>query len=99
MKLQIDYFRTTFIILTYLLTYTLCTFTIGGRDDSPGLPEDKKNFGLLLQEMRPVFDQHGLLLTAAVSAGKSTIDKAYDVPVMRHTLDFINVMTYDYHGW
>ena len=49
--------------------------------------------------MRDLFDEHGLLLTAAVSAGKATIDLAYDVPVMAQTLDFINVMSYDYHGW
>ena len=49
--------------------------------------------------MRAEFDKKGLLLTAAVSAGKKTIDKAYDVPVMSETLDFINVMTYDFHGW
>ena len=49
--------------------------------------------------MRPIFDQHGLLLTAAVSAGKATIDKAYDVTTMSETLDFINVMSYDFHGW
>lgn len=71
----------------------------GGREDSPGKPEDKANFASLLKEMKPVFDKHGLLLTAAVSAGKNTIDAAYDVPVMSQTLDFINVMTYDFHGW
>jgi chitinase len=49
--------------------------------------------------MRQLFDEHGLLLTAAVSAGKNTIDAAYDVVTMSKTLDYINVMTYDYHGW
>ncbi len=71
----------------------------GGRDDSPGFPEDKENFSHLLREMRAEFDKHDLLLTAAVSAGKSTIDQAYDVPVMAETLHFINLMSYDYHGW
>ena len=75
------------------------TYLLGGRADSPGKPEDKENFAQLLREMRPVFDGHGLLLTAAVSAGKNTIDKAYEVPTMSQTLDFINVMTYDFHGW
>ena len=49
--------------------------------------------------MRTLFDEHGLMLTAAVSAGKATIDKAYDVPVMAQTLDYINLMSYDFHGW
>ena len=78
-----------------------CFFLLkkGGREDSPGSVEDKANFASLLREMRPVFDQHGLLITAAVSAGKNTIDKAYDVPTMSQTLDYINVMSYDFHGW
>ena len=49
--------------------------------------------------MRAEFDKHGFLLTAAVSAGFKTIDKAYDVPTLAETLDFINLMSYDYHGW
>lgn len=49
--------------------------------------------------MRPKFDEHGLLITAAVSAGRYTIDKAYDVQTMSQTLDLISVMTYDFHGW
>lgn len=71
----------------------------GGRLDSPGLPEDKQNFASLLREMRLAFDKHDLMMTAAVSAGYSTIDVAYDVPAMAETLDYIQVMTYDYHGW
>jgi GH18 family chitinase len=25
--------------------------------------------------------------------------KAYDVPTLAETLDYINLMSYDYHGW
>ena len=75
----------------------------GGRDDSVGNSLDKENFAKLLRELRTSFNnvnsEKPLLLTAAVSAGKSTIDKAYDVEAMEQNLDFINVMTYDYHGW
>jgi chitinase len=63
-----------------------------------GRPQDKQNFAKLLQEMRAEFTPRGWLMTAAVSAGKDAIDSAYDVPVMSQTLDFINVMAYDYHG-
>jgi len=37
-------------------------------------------------------------MTAAVSAGKGTMDKAYNIPMMNQYLDFYNIMTYDYHG-
>jgi chitinase len=60
---------------------------------------DKDNYILLLRELRAEFDKHGFLLTAAVSAGKPTMDKAYDdIPALNELLDFYNVMTYDYHG-
>ncbi len=49
--------------------------------------------------MRSEFDKHNLMITAAVSAGYGTIDYAYNVPTMADTLDFINLMNYDYHGW
>ncbi|KAK3862991.1 hypothetical protein Pcinc_031195 [Petrolisthes cinctipes] len=63
-----------------------------------GKPQDKVNFGLLLKEMRPVFDQHGLLITAAVCAGKLTIDVAYDIQAFASYLDLVNLMAYDFHG-
>ncbi|GFY52631.1 probable chitinase 10, partial [Trichonephila inaurata madagascariensis] len=49
-------------------------------------------------ELKTEFQKHNLLLTAAVSAGKHTMDEAYDVPQVSQYLDFINVMCYDYHG-
>ncbi|CAI5688206.1 unnamed protein product [Oreochromis niloticus] len=39
-----------------------------------------------------------LLLTAAVSARKETIDSAYQVAQIGAVLDYIHVMTYDFHG-
>lgn len=63
-----------------------------------GVPEDKQNYVLLLQELKKQLEPQGLLLTAAVSAGKDTMDAAYDIPAVSQYLDFINVMAYDYHG-
>ena len=55
-------------------------------------------FVILLEELKAAFQQHGLMLTAAVSAGKETINKAYNVIAMSEHLDLINVMAYDFHG-
>lgn len=50
-----------------------------------GVPADKERFTLFCQELRAAFDQEAadtgndrLLLTAAVAAGKSSIDTSYE---------------------
>ncbi|XP_001641690.2 chitotriosidase-1 [Nematostella vectensis] len=73
------------------------------RGGSP--PEDKQRFTVLCQELMNAFIAEGkqtgkprLLLTAAVSAGKNTIDKAYEVEKIGKILDLINLMAYDLRG-
>lgn len=68
-------------------------------------PEDKQKFALLCKELSEAYASEAtatgrprLLLSAAVSAGKATIDAGYDIPEIQKHLDFINVMTYDFHG-
>ncbi|XP_069125631.1 acidic mammalian chitinase-like [Argopecten irradians] len=70
-----------------------------------GKPTDKVNFGLLCKELREAYENEAaqtgnsrLLVTAAVAAGKSYIDLAYEVPTMAQYLDFISIMSYDLHG-
>ncbi|XP_071539684.1 chitinase-3-like protein 1 isoform X2 [Panulirus ornatus] len=63
-----------------------------------GAPEDKANFVVLLRELKESLMAHGMILTAAVSAGKDTIDAAYDIPGMAQHLDLLNLMAYDMHG-
>ncbi|KAL7640813.1 UNVERIFIED_CONTAM: hypothetical protein RMT77_009088 [Armadillidium vulgare] len=63
-----------------------------------GKPEDKENFVHLLREMKEAFQPYQWILTAAVGAGSSTIDTAYDIPKMSEYLDLIHMMGYDYHG-
>ncbi|PWA31892.1 hypothetical protein CCH79_00006559 [Gambusia affinis] len=68
-------------------------------------PEDKKRFTLLCQELLAAFEKEAeetkrprLLLTAAVAAGKGNIDNGYEIADVSKYLDFVNVMTYDFHG-
>ncbi|XP_050029822.1 uncharacterized protein [Dermacentor andersoni] len=66
------------------------------RDNMP----DKRNFVLLLQDIREAFDAFNppLLLTAAISGNVQVIRKAYHVAEMFNQTDFISVMAYDYFG-
>ncbi|XP_062272622.1 acidic mammalian chitinase-like isoform X1 [Scomber scombrus] len=68
-------------------------------------PEDKQRFTLLCRELVAAYAADAketgkpqLMLTAAVAAGKGTIDGAYEIAEIAKELDFINVMTYDFHG-
>ncbi|KAK8736742.1 hypothetical protein OTU49_004627 [Cherax quadricarinatus] len=63
-----------------------------------GKPEDKVNFISLLSELKTALHAEGMILTAAVSAGKLTIDPAYDIPAMAENIDIVNLMAYDLHG-
>ncbi|EDW31122.1 GL20757 [Drosophila persimilis] len=67
--------------------------------------DDKKNFVLLLKELREAFEAEAqelkkprLLLSAAVPVGPDNVRGGYDVPAIASYLDFINLMAYDFHG-
>ncbi|WP_046655715.1 glycosyl hydrolase family 18 protein [Lysobacter capsici] len=62
-------------------------------------PEDNANFTALLAEFRRQLDavRPGLLLTVAVGAGIDKI-RVTNPGAYHQYLDFINVMTYDFHG-
>eukprot|EP00066_Takifugu_rubripes_P011713 XP_011600979.1 PREDICTED: acidic mammalian chitinase-like isoform X2 [Takifugu rubripes] len=66
---------------------------------------DKQRFTALCKELFEAYEAEGkasgkprLMLSAAVSAGKGTIDAGYEIAEISKYLDFINVMTYDFHG-
>ncbi|XP_030623567.1 acidic mammalian chitinase-like [Chanos chanos] len=68
-------------------------------------PEDKQRFTLLCKELLEAYEAEGkatgrprLMLTAAVAAGKGNIDGGYEIAKIARYLDFVNVMTYDFHG-
>ncbi|XP_026862794.2 acidic mammalian chitinase-like [Electrophorus electricus] len=68
-------------------------------------PQDQQLFSVFLNEMRAAFEAEAkqtnrarLLMSAAVSSGRGTVDTAYQIPQLGQALDMINVMTYDMHG-
>ncbi|XP_023290069.1 probable chitinase 10 [Orussus abietinus] len=67
-------------------------------DCGKGPASDKEGFAALLKELHEVFRPRGLLLSSAVSPSKRVIDAGYDVPALAKYLDWISVMTYDFHG-
>ncbi|KAI3379773.1 hypothetical protein SNEBB_002045 [Seison nebaliae] len=67
--------------------------------------EDKEQFSIFLSDYREALEEEArnsgkprLLLTAAVAAWTPNVKKGYDVPEISKSLDFINIMAYDYHG-
>ncbi|XP_012255000.2 uncharacterized threonine-rich GPI-anchored glycoprotein PJ4664.02 isoform X1 [Athalia rosae] len=70
-----------------------------------GKPRDKDNYAALVQELREAYERESsktgrprLLLSMAVPAGVGYIDKGYDIPKLDKYLDFINLLSYDYHS-
>ncbi|CAH1795391.1 unnamed protein product [Owenia fusiformis] len=78
-------------------------FEFPGAHGSP--PDDKYRFSLLVADLRKGFNAEAfqfartpLLLTAAVAAGKDTIDNGYEIEKIAPHMDFINLMSYDFNG-
>ncbi len=66
----------------------------------PGGPEDKENFTLLLKEIREAYNNTGhsdKILTIAAPAGYDKLELT-EPDKYEQYLDWINVMTYDFHG-
>ena len=71
----------------------------------PRGPDDKAGFVSLIRELRLAIEGEAkgsktpkLLLSAAVPASFEAIEAGYDVPEIAKYLDFINIMTYVFHG-
>ena len=59
---------------------------------------DKENFVQWVKELHELFTPQGMLVTAAVSASVSIIDAGYDAKELAKYLDYLNIMSYDFHG-
>ena len=67
-------------------------------DCNKGPESDKEAFAAWIKELHFALKPAGLLLTAAVSPSNKVIDAGYDIPALDKYLDYVSVMTYDYHG-
>lgn len=56
------------------------------------------NFFVIPQELRKAFSTHGLLLSVSISGYKEIISRAYDLSAISKAVDFMTIMSYDYHG-
>jgi len=77
------------------LDYEYPSYDGHGRDAPDS---DKPGFTLLCKKLSEAFKEHNYELTAAVSASKTVIDDAYEVPEISKYLDAIHMMSYDLHG-
>ncbi|GLV44511.1 Chitinase 10 [Carabus blaptoides fortunei] len=67
-------------------------------DCTKGPDSDKPAFAAFITELHAAFKPKGYLLSAATSPSKTVIDAGYDVPALAKNLDWVAVMTYDFHG-
>ncbi|XP_028590006.2 chitinase-3-like protein 1 [Podarcis muralis] len=62
---------------------------------------DKSRLTNLVKDLSVAFRRRGqkrLLLSVAIPAGREAIDKGYDIQTISEYVDFINFMTFDFHG-
>jgi chitinase len=65
-------------------------------------PEDRQDFTLLLQTVRLAFDRWSAMgnrrLTLTIASASGEYFKHTDIPAVQATIDWFNVMTYDFYG-
>ncbi|XP_051528982.1 acidic mammalian chitinase-like [Myxocyprinus asiaticus] len=74
-----------------------------GHNGSP--PEDKQRFTTFIKELRLAIEQEAVdlkktpfVLSCRVAAFTSTIENAYEIAAVSGLLDFLSIMTHEYHG-
>jgi chitinase len=64
----------------------------------PKSSSERTLFTNLVKEFRLAIDQNSMILTAAMSASPTAGINYYDIASVHPYLDYINLMTYDYHS-
>ncbi|XP_034978000.1 chitinase-3-like protein 1 [Zootoca vivipara] len=62
---------------------------------------DKSRLTNLVKDLSAAFRRRGqkrLLLSVAIPAGREAIDKGYDIQTISQSVDFINFLSFDFHG-
>ncbi len=62
-----------------------------------GTPADFTNFAVLIEEIRAAIGP-GKLITSCFTASPAKLTNSFDWPRVSRTLDYFNMMTYDYNG-
>ncbi|CAD0199621.1 unnamed protein product [Chrysodeixis includens] len=90
------------------IKYMLRNYTLDGIDldwEFPALHglqgsgRERQHFSQLLREIRMEFirEKRDYILTIAAAAPQIIVDVSYDIDQLNQYVDFVNVMTYDYH--
>lgn len=67
-------------------------------DCKRGNPSDKMYFTLFIKELQYALQQSNLKLSISVSGYKEIIKQAYEFATLSRYVEFMTVMTFDYHG-
>jgi len=76
-------------------------FLVDGIDidwEFPESADDRRNFIALLGELSEAFKTFNLILSVAVAPDKWRAKDFYEIQSISQIVDFINLMTYDFHG-